>query len=421
MNLVFWRLWLGQWISNLGTQISFYGLGLWLLTSSGRFGSLAAVALVVQLARVSALPLLARHLPHWPKRQTLQIAYLAGGLVTAMLTSLLLFWGSRVPMAFVLCLLAIGAMAEAVLVLTFATLIPELVRPDQLGRANGVFASTDGFVYLLAPFLGALLSARLGLRGVVMIDVVSFVLALLLVSVGRWPAISELHLNDVRMHGLRLAWRGLRQSPRLWALLLLGMALMVGFAAAELLFPAWVVSALGSQRLSTAVLLSALAYALGTGLWQSIAKRPQLWPSVFCGGLSFQAIILTGAAFQWSQVASWVWYGGVVLFNLCVPIVLAAQQCLWHRWVHASSQPSWFAARYAFDWCARLVTVGSSGFVVDWVLQPLLPTLTLKWLADGPGRTLAVGLGMVGLCQLAILVWQAPRLLRGDSRSFSCA
>jgi hypothetical protein len=88
VSAAFLRLWLGQWISNLGTQISFYGLGLWLFSSSGRFAPFAAVALVVQLARMATLPVLARRLAHWPRRRLIQLAYAVGGAVTAGLTGL---------------------------------------------------------------------------------------------------------------------------------------------------------------------------------------------------------------------------------------------------------------------------------------------------------------------------------------------
>ena len=50
-------LWSGQLISNLGTQTSLYGIGLWLFARSGRLLDFGMVALVVQLARLLALPL----------------------------------------------------------------------------------------------------------------------------------------------------------------------------------------------------------------------------------------------------------------------------------------------------------------------------------------------------------------------------
>ena len=65
-RLLFRCLWSGQLISNLGTQTSLYGIGLWLFAQSGRLLDFGLVALVVQLARILVLPLLAHRLNHWP-------------------------------------------------------------------------------------------------------------------------------------------------------------------------------------------------------------------------------------------------------------------------------------------------------------------------------------------------------------------
>ena len=63
-RLLFRCLWSGQLISNLGTQTSLYGIGLWLFAQSGRLLDFGLVALVVQLARILVLPLLAHRLNH---------------------------------------------------------------------------------------------------------------------------------------------------------------------------------------------------------------------------------------------------------------------------------------------------------------------------------------------------------------------
>ena len=403
----FQRLWLGQWLSNLGSQISFYGLGLWLFTRADQLGPYAAVALVVQFGRLMALPVLSRRLQHWPRRRVMGAAYVLGGGVTAAVAVSLWRYGSALPLPLLLVLLAAGAMAEATLVLSFSTLIPQLVRDDQLGLANGLFATTDGLVYLVAPYLGALCVARLGLAGVLSVDLLSFGFAFLCLGLGPWPrsASSPLRLDTGARSGLRAASLSLLQQSRLAALLLLGTILMAGFAAAELLFPAWVLAALGVGRLTAALAVSAVGYGLGLLLWQWLwAQRPGQWPRVFVSGLLVQGVVLTGALFQSAQSTVWLWFFGVAIFNCSVPPVLAAQQSLWHRWIPQERQPALFAARYAWDWTARLLTVALGGLLVDRWLAPALVQLDWSLLGSGPGRALAVGLGIVGLLQLLFVL-----------------
>ena len=406
----FQRLWLGQWISNLGSQISFYGLGLWLFSRADQLGPFAAVALVVQLGRLLALPVLGRYLQHWPRRRVMGLAYGLGACMTAGVA--LSLWQLGEPMLLLLALLAVGAMAEAALVLSFSTLIPQLVAPAHLGRANGLFATSDGLVYLVAPYLGAICASRLGLLGVLGVDLISFGVALVCLGLGRWPRAASRPITpstSTSLHGLGAASREMLRAGQLGALLLLGTALMMGFAAAELLFPAWVLAALGPDRLTAALVVSAGGYALGLALWQSFwAQHPGRWTWVFSVGLLVQALVLTGALFQPFQATVGLWFLGVAVFNLSVSPVLAAQQSLWHRWIPQERQPALFAARYAWDWTARLLTVACGGLIVDRWLAPLLLQLDSPLLGSGPGRALAVGLGMVGLLQLVVVLAAAP-------------
>ena len=408
----FQRLWFGQWVSNLGSQISFYGLGLWLFSRADQLGPYAAVALVVQLGRLCALPLLGRYLQHWPRRRVMGMAYGLGGCVTAGVA--LSFWrlGEAMPLPLLLVLLVVGAMAEAALVLSFSTLIPQLVTPAQVGRANGFFATCDGLVYLVAPYLGALCASELGLLGVFGVDLVSFVVALVCLGWGRWPRAASMPMTSAvssSPRGLGAATRDLLRERRLGTLLWLGTALITGFAAAELFFPAWVLAALGPDRLSAALVVSAGGYGLGLLLWQWFwAQQPGQWVRVFAGGLLIQALVLFGALFQMAQATAWLWFFGVAVFNCSVPPALAAQQSLWHRWIPQDRQPALFAGRYAWDWTARLLTVALGGLLVDRWLVPFLDQLESPLLGSGPGRGLAVGLGLVGCLQLLVLL-QAPR------------
>ena len=232
----FQRLWLSQWLSNLGSQISFYGLGLWLFTQADQLGPYAAVSLVVQFGRLMALPVLSRRLHYWSRRRVMDASYVLDGGVTAAVGLSLWRYGSTLPFPLLLVLLAAGAVAEATLVLSFSTLIPQLVREDQLGLVNGLFATTNGFVYL-----AALCVARLGLAGVLTVDLLSFGFASLCLGLGLWPrsASSPLRLDKRASSGLTAASLSLLQQSRLAALLLLRTVLIALFAPAELSFRLW--------------------------------------------------------------------------------------------------------------------------------------------------------------------------------------
>ena len=207
-------LWLGQLISNLGTQCSLYGIGLWSFARQGQLLDFAAVALVVQLAKVLVLPVLGRRLARWPRRRVMLLANGLGALCTVALAGVLLV-GDRPPLLLLLPFLAVAAMAEAALVLSFASLIPVLVpEPDRLARANGLFVSADGLVLSAAPFAGSWLVASTGLVGVLALDGLSFAVAMACVLLaGPLPRLQSALAEDRKSTRLNSSHSSVSRMP----------------------------------------------------------------------------------------------------------------------------------------------------------------------------------------------------------------
>ena len=416
MHPTFRRLWLGQLISNLGTQCSLYGIGLWSFEQRGQLLGFAAVAFVVQLAKVLVLPLLGRHLGSWPRRRLMLIANSIGASCTIVLAVQLLLPGYPQPLQ-LLPLLALAAMAEAALVLAFASLIPLLeADPQRLARANGLFVSSDGLVLSMAPFLGSALVARFGLAGVLLLDGLSFGVATVCVLAAPWPA--ELQRPRPRSTtpgdhaltvpgGLGLRWLWRQAAAR--QVLLLGTAMAFVYGSIDVLFPAWLIAGPGRDRLLPGLLLGALGYGLGLLLWGCWGwRRPA---AVLAISLVLQSLILMGAGLLVFEDRLLFWYGGLLLFSLALPLALSALQMRWQQLVAPEQLPQVLAQRYRLEWGARLLAFLCSAVLADALLVPLLawdhwPAWLVASLGQGPGRHLAVSLGAMGWVLLLALLLQ---------------
>jgi hypothetical protein len=415
-------LWLGQLGSNLGGQVSLYGIGLWLFQQQLRVADFAAVAVVVQLARLAILPLLGRRLSRWPRRTTMLVANGVGGLVTAGLALLLLRMGIQVPLATMVALLAISAAAEAVLALCFSSLITVLVPagPSQI-RAAGLFASADGMVLTLAPFLGAWLAGTAGLRGLLLIDGVSFLWACLLVVLAPWPRAAlepaALNPNALKPMGFRMRRQlvELRKDPALAPLAWVGMALAFGYAGCEVMFPAWLIAGMGASLLGQALLVGGTGYGLGMLIWTWVRpERPLLWLRVV---VLVQSLVLIGAGLVVFERIPPIWWLGIFVFNAAIPIGLSALQCLWQLHVPEADQPRSFALRLFLDSCARLLGFVCLAALVDGLIRPAVgwavwPTWLLESLGTGPGRPMAMAMGLTGWLLLLTVLRQSAALIR---------
>ena len=418
-------LWLGQLGSNLGTQASLYGMGLWLFQQHWRVLDFAAVALVVQGARLLALPLVGRRLPHWPPRRTMLLANALGGWVSGGLALLLLTHGNRVPVALLLPLLALSAAAEATLVLCFSALITTLVPAGAAQtRAAGLFASSDGLVLTVAPFLGAWLVSLAGLRGVLLLDGISFVAAGCAVALAPWPAAAllppataaGLQTPTAQSQRRQPFWRSLvplLRHPTLAPLAWLGTALALVHAGCEVLFPAWLLAGMGPARVGPALAVGGLGYGLGVLLWTwRRPSRPLAWlrPAV-----ALQAWVLIGAGLVVFERWQPVWWLALLLFSAALPISLAALQCLWQQRLRPEEQAPTFALRYSLEWGGRLLGLSGLALLADGLLRPALawtfwPAWLLEGLGQGPGRPMAVALGAAGWVLLLTLLRQSGAL-----------
>ncbi|WP_414026579.1 MFS transporter [Cyanobium sp. ATX-6F1] len=299
-------LWAGQLVSNFGTQTSLYALGLWLFQRDGQLASFTTVAIVILLAKLLALPLLGRRLAGWPRRRVMVLANGLGGTVTLLLA--LALYRETAPLSLILALLSVAAVAEATLVLCFASLIPQMVPIEQLGRANGLFASGDGLVMATAPLLGAVLVGIGGLAGALALDGGTCLVALVCVGLVRWPraALVPLQPRQTWMPGLRAGvaelWMGALTRP----LLLLSTTVSFAMAACEILFPAWVLTASGVTRLGVALLVGAAGFVMGVVAWRMVQRRH--WAAALLSALAFQSVILIGAGLVVFERMSVVWF-----------------------------------------------------------------------------------------------------------------
>ena len=423
----FWVLWLGQLVSNLGTQSSLYGMGLWLFQQQWRVIDFAAVAVVVQLVRLMILPVLGKRLARWPRRRTMLVANGLGGCVTAGLALLLLHSGAQVPLLLLLGLLAISAAAEAALVLCFSSLITTLV-PDgpAQARAAGLFASSDGLVLTTAPFLGAWLTGATGLRGVLLVDGLSFLWAFLCVALAPWPrqairpAFGAGAQSGVPAVGFRRQLQSIWAAPGQAQLARLGMVLAFVYAGCEVLFPAWLMAGMGAAHLGLALVVGGVGYGLGVMLWAW--RRPQAplrWLQI---GIWIQGWVLIGAGLVVFERLPVVWWLGLLVFSAAIPLNLAALQLLWQQRVSGPEQPGRFAVRLSLDAWSRLLGFVGLAALVDALIRPALawsiwPQWLLQSLGTGAGRPMAMALGLSGWLLLLAGIRQAAALIRCPPRA----
>lgn len=417
---MFRYLWGGQLISNLGTQTSLYGIGLWLFAQSGQLLDFGLVAMVVQAARLLALPLFLRVFPAWPPGRLMVLCHATGAVCTALLAVVLLGSSADEPpwLLGVLAIQALAAVAEAMLVVRLSSLIPLLISDqERLQRANGLFATVDGLVITMAPFLGSWLVASQGLGGVLLLDGISFLFALLSVVVAPWSQFRQQldcaapgELNQLMAprtwNRLRALWQ--RSCPARSALVFTALTAFV-YASLEVLFPAWVALAYAPERMGWVLITGCLGYLIGFAGWRW--RLGQHWRIVLPLSLMIQALILMGTGLQAFAHRHLVWFGAVLVFSSALPVVMAALHQAWVTLAPRDALPRYFSLRYGCEWATRLFAFFAVPLLVDNGLSPALrwplwPSWLTESLGTGEGRVMAIAIGALGWVIAAGLSWK---------------
>ena len=406
-NKTFYLLWLGQLISNFGTQISFYGIGLWLFSISGNIKDFALVAIIVQLARLSFLPFITKIIKIFPRKKLMIISCIFGAFCTLAITFILL--SNSLGFNLYLLLLAQGfaATADAIMIISFSSLIPVLVtNTKELKTANGLFASTDNLILTISPFLGSWLSGLVGIKGILLCDCFSFFLAIAFIL--RAPFSSKLvtKINLLQQENRKNIFSIYNLFKKMWDnsnsfyfIFVLTISISYSYASTEILFPAWIATAYGTSRMGNTLIIAIVGYLLGLACWNFIPVH-SLKKYLFIS-ITIQSLILMGSGLIFFENKINLWMLAVFSFSLLLPIVTSNIQHFWCNLTPKSYLTDIFAIRYAGEWSSRilsflLVSFLVNNFIKPFLFHPNLPIWMRLALGNESGREIAVSLGLTG-------------------------
>ncbi len=206
------RLWLSTLISTLGDWLLLVALPLAVLALSGSALATGLTLLSATLPQVLLAPLAGGLADRLDRRHLMITCDL---LRAALLLTLLLVHDAR-HLWVIYAVTALVSVARQVFDPAARALLPELLNGTLLVRAGALMSFAGDAVRLIGPALGGLLYALSGLRLVVWLDALSFVVSALLIAGVRTP---PSHARPYEATDWRVVWRRVRRDPTLRVLL----------------------------------------------------------------------------------------------------------------------------------------------------------------------------------------------------------
>jgi hypothetical protein len=270
----FRHVWIGATISQLGDVAFLLALPWLVLQMTGSSVALGSVMMAPAVPHALLMLLGGAVSDRFPVRTVLAVAYAMQALCATLIAALLHAQALNLPMLYLLAFCF--GVADAFSSPAARALVPQLVAPEQLHRANALLQSSSQLCVLAGSAVGGLLIAEWGLKAMFIVDAASYayIIVVLLHAVGgQRAATSACQAVGIRRaiaDGLRYVWRdkGLR-------------ALMISFAGINF-------CATGPTQIGLVVLAGERHGSAGLGLLMTSAAAGSLaglalaakWPPV---------------------------------------------------------------------------------------------------------------------------------------------
>ena len=386
-------VWFGQTVSETGSGLTSFALGVWVYQRTGSITLFAAILAFTAIPAIVLLPLAGSVVDRSDRRKLMIGADTAGILSTAAVA--LLAATGRLEVWHVYAAVTWGSLCTSVQRAAWSSSIALLVPREQLGRTAGFTQLGQGSAMLLGPLLGGVLLLSIGLPGVILVDAATFVVgatATASVRIPRPPASVRTGLLAAVGEGWRYT---LSRAGLLQVTLYLGVVnLAIGFVHA-LLTP-MVLSFTTADRLGIAVSAGAVGM-ISAGVLMSASGGParRVRGMVAGGTLLGLALMAVGTRPSVATVAA-----ALALAYFAFTLTSACSTALLQATVAPEMQGRVFTTLRMIAWTAAPVAYVTAGPLVDHGFAPLAARLR-----DGLGATWTHAGGGPALLLAAAGVW----------------
>ncbi len=414
----FGLLWFGQLVSVVGSTLTRFALGVYVLQQTGSATQYALISFFALAPAIFVLPIAGPLVDRWDRRWTIILSDSAAG-VSTLITWFLLSTG-QLQTWHIYLLVAINAAFGSFQGPAFNASIPLLVPKRHLGRANGMVRIGPAVARVVVPAFAGVLMVLINIQGIILIDLTTFFFALgtvLLIRIPR-PVLSDGEAK-VRKSFFKEAARGwsyIQSQPGLRGLLFFLAFTNLTLGMVWLLIIPLVLSFANEAELGTILSLAGSGMLLG-GIVMSVWGGPRRRVLGILGFTFLQGFVLLLGGLQPSAPLV-VMAAFVFLFSF--QIVMGTERALWQTKVPQDIQGRVHAIHEMIALSATGLAFLLSGPLTDYLFEPLLaPTGALagtvgQIIGTGPGR--GIGLLFIVLGLLTITgTWIAalnPRIRR---------
>jgi DHA3 family macrolide efflux protein-like MFS transporter len=415
----FTLVWIGQMASIFGSSMTQFGLMIWAWMATGQATALALMGFFSFAPRLLMTPIAGALVDRWDRKTTMIISDLAAGLGTVAVLLLYQFGTLEIWHLYVVAVF-VGLLGSFQFP-AYSAAVTMMVDKKNYARATAMLGMAESVATIFGPPTAAFLLIAINLKGIMLIDVCTFCLAigiLLAVKIPQPERAKDMGKGILTLfkdagYGFKYIWK---RKPLLGLQMTYFTTNFFGNMAMVLLAPMILAKTLGDEVLLGTVFACSGAGGLVGGiiltLWGGSKTRKVLLIMV---GIAIEGIttILFGLG---AGVAMWAATGFVVAFS--GPMIMGSSQAIWQSKVEPNRQGRVFAARGVIAMAAGAVGIALAGPLADGFFEPSMASggglsATFGWLTGtGPGAGMGLLMVFCGIASLAtaIVAYSIPRI-----------
>lgn len=401
----------GQAISILASGMTGFSLAIWVFQRTSSATSLGIMQSAFVLPYLLVIPLAGVMVDRYNRKLMMMVSDLAAGLGSLAIL-ILLATDSLQVWHFYLINILIG-LGNAFQWPAYSAAITTMVPKEQYGRANGMMSFVQAGPGVVAPLLAGALLPAIGLQGILLIDIATFVLAIGMLMLVYVPQPVRTVEGQEGKGGLlkeaAFGFQYIFKRPSL-----LGFVVMLFFANLFLGFPnsvhvPLILSRTGNDSLILGAVetAGAIAWTLGSVLMSAWGGPKRRIHGVLLGWTLYCAV--GNIVFGLGRGLG-VWIPSILVAGIGSSVGIATAQAILQVKVAPDVQGRVFSARRLLTWFPDTFTPVLGGMLADYVMEPAMQNggwaaKLFGWMAGtDPGSGMAVMMVVFGVLTILALM-----------------
>lgn len=367
-------IWFGQLVSLLGTAMTRFALLTWTYQQTSSATSLALLGFFSFSSLVLLSPIAGVLIDRMDRRWVILLADLGAGLTTIAL--LLLYTTDYLQIWHLYLTQALVGAFEAFQIPAYSAVTTMLVSRAQYTRINGMRSLAESVSQACAPFFAGFMLVLIGIQGIMLIDVATFLISITTLLLVRIPHLTPKPRNSLKkssfLQELLFGFRYIFQRQGLLGLLMIFVGINL-FAAITYyaILPAMILARTNQNELALAAVQSALGIGgvvggLAMSFWGGPRRRIH---SIFAGAaISFLLGDFLAAIGR--SVLIWVISGFTSSFF--IPFITGANRSIWQSKIPPDLQGRVFSVQEMFRQASIPVGYLLAGPLADKLFEPAM-------------------------------------------------